>query len=134
RQPTVAQSAAWSREPAVRRQCLSGKKRARAAQADCPARQGLHQQACAQASRPEPKRSANQPQEVGCARESRTSVSDPQADLGVDESTLSRLGEERQPCLCDVGTDQRQQMGKGSYGRGVDCVSKRRKMDAYLAS
>ena len=89
-------------------------------------RQGLHQQACAPAPRAEPKRSANQPQKIGCAGESRTSVSDPQADVGVYESTLSRLGEERQPC--------RQQMGESSYGRGVDCVSKRRKMDAYLAS
>src|SRR5690349_12500972 len=80
------------------------------------------------------KRSANQPQKIGCAGESRTSVSNPQADVGVYESTLSRLGEERQPCLCDVGADQRQQMGQSSYGRGVYGVSEMRKIDSYLTS
>jgi hypothetical protein len=54
----------------------------------------------------------------------RASLPHAQASLGFCQSSLSWLGEERQPRLCYAGNAQHQQMGTTAHRRGASSMSK----------
>jgi hypothetical protein len=123
---TKCRTCCMARRPASMATAPTGARNSAAAEAHCAEGEGLHQQTRLPEQSADRGRQGDEPAQVQRAIQGRASVPDGEAPVGLCQGSLSRSGEECQPCLRHAGDAQRPQMGTTIDGRGASGMSKTR--------